>query len=549
MSLFISYDFFQVIRPSLPFDLMGKKVGSSEDLLLSLFSYAMSGENRSILLLDDIESIIGTGFERSTPSVSGESTMTSGRGSKEAHLVSRNRALLLSLLEFAHRDDIHRRIMLICTSRNNWGKEVDRFDRVFILGNPTSTERRTLLEKYLSECFPKSMPEMTDEITEALSSVVDCTMGLSYADMTFQCRQAMLESKSNNHDDDVSPLDFLSAVKSQLEHTVPESLKTGTLSDFADLRVSTLRDLKGNLSMGTDASNISLFGSSISYAWEELQRLIVTPICQASALHRLLFHDGSSGGKTFAGGVLLTGVPGSGKTALAYHCAAFAAARNPSVKLLDVSCTSLIHKEVGSSEQAIHRLFVTARAAAPCILLLDGIENIAAVRGNDNTTEGTMDRVLSTLLTEVDGVDSETLSIENPACIAIVGITHNPEWVDPALRRPGRLERTIVLGPLEKEARRRIVEQELREVAVDNFGEGSPALDQIFLYIAERTNGLSGASVVGVCNDAKLFASKELLNKEDAATEDAERYSIALRHVDAAIDSQRAVKKPAISFG
>jgi peroxin-6 len=76
-------------------------------------------------------------------------------------------------------------------------------------------------------------------------------------------------------------------------------------------------------------------------------------------------------------------------------------------------------------------------------VLMDGIENIAAVRGNDNTIKGTMDRVLSTLLTELDGVDSETFSLDKPACLSIIAITHNANWIDPALRRPGSLGRVI----------------------------------------------------------------------------------------------------------
>jgi transitional endoplasmic reticulum ATPase len=533
----------EVIKPSLPFDVLGKKVGSAEDLLLSLLSYAMNAEKRSILLLDDVECIIG--LDDIAPTATPGGNTTTAGGPSEPHLVARNRVLLLSLLELVRRDT-SRRTMLICTSRNAKGKAFDRFDRVFVLENPTIAARRKVLEEYISWFFCDFDTTHTDKINEALSNVVDCTTGLSYANLAFQCRNALLAAAAKNS----GPLGFLGEVKSQLEQSVPDSLKMGFLSDFVEMRVSTFRDLRErfctDLAAEFNPSTLPLYGNSMDCAWEALQHLIVTPLCEASALYKLMFYDGSTGGNKFVGGVLLTGAPGSGKTSLAYHCAALAASRNPSVKLLDVSCTSLIHKQVGSSEQAIHRLFVTAKAAAPCILLLDGIENIAAVRGNDNTTEGTMDRVLSTLLTEVDGVDSENLSIENPACLAIIGITHNPEWVDPALRRPGRLERTIKLGLLETEARRKIAERELSGARVMGFGEGNTHVDlkTISSYVAERTAGFTGASVVGVCNDAKLCASKDIMKVDGAATDNTEKCSITLLHVEEAVDSQRAGKNP-----
>jgi SpoVK/Ycf46/Vps4 family AAA+-type ATPase len=96
-------------------------------------------------------------------------------------------------------------------------------------------------------------------------------------------------------------------------------------------------------------------------------------------------------------------VPGVHKTLLAYHCVAVAA-KMARVLLLDVSATSLIHKEIRGLECAVQSLFVTVDAAVPCVLLINGIESIAPMRGNDTRMEGTMDRVLSTFLMEMDGI-------------------------------------------------------------------------------------------------------------------------------------------------
>ncbi len=521
-----------VIRPSLPYDAIGRKVGSAEDLLISMVTYGVQRGDKSIVLLDDIESVCGNNYEESTPSpMGGEATTTTGI-SNEPHLIARCRCLLLSLLEIVRLTPMDH-VMLICTARNNWGKSIDRFDQVFVLENPSTHDRMKLFRYYIAKL--QCQDDDDCKIDDSLSNLVECTSGLQYAELAFHCRGAMLEAIRAK----ASPLDFLRALKGQLQQAIPESLKTGAISDFVDMRVLTLRDFLDRNVLPHADSDLSaafqcpLYGKSVEYAWEELQRLIITPLCKAGKLHDLMFHDGSSGGKIFAGGVLLAGLPGSGKSMLAYQCAALAALKNPSVKLLDVSCTSLIHKQLGSSEQAIHRLFTIAKSAAPCILLMDGIENVAAVRGNDNTTEGTMDRVLSTLLTELDGVDSQAISAENPACIAIIGITHNPEWVDPALRRPGRLERVIELGFPELDARQKIVERELSGIAFEGFMTSAASL------IAEQTEGFSGAAVVGVCNEAKIRASTDTLIRADA---DNCPYAVTLHHINDAIASQLAGK-------
>jgi transitional endoplasmic reticulum ATPase len=286
-----------------------------------------------------------------------------------------------------------------------------------------------------------------------------------------------------------------------------------------------------------------LFGKSAMKAWQDLLRTIVMPICQVGALENLLHKHGGASGRVFAGGVVLTGDPGCGKSALAYHAATVAASMNPLVKLVDVSCTSLISKEVGSSERSIHRLFEAARAAAPCIMLMDGIETIACVRGNDNTTEGTMDRVLSTLLTELDGIDSENVSQENPACLAIIGITHNYNWIDPALRRPGRLGKVIEMGRPEHEARRSIV---LRELAGSSYAHDSTTILNDYLdpveslaeHVATETKGFTASGLIAVCNDAKMLSSKAWY--EDSLGQDVKLQTI---HILDAVESRRAAER------
>jgi len=513
---------------------MGRKVGATEDLLISMVVYAVRKTGKTILLLDDIETICGSNIEESAAAVTGVESTLQNTGAHEPHLTARTRCLLLSLLEKVERA-VGNQVLIVCTARSNWAKSVDRFTRTFVLSNPGADSRAQLFRSYAYKLLKANLDGLIME--DELSNLVECTSGLSYSELALYCRGALIEAKKN----EASPLAFLESIKSQLQQAVPDSLKASASTDFVEMKVSTLRDFqkagfaRKQSSADAPVQNF-LYGRTVESAWYELRRLVITPICHASALHKMMFHDGGPGGKTFAGGVLITGGPGSGKSTLAYQCAAHAALMNPSVKLLDVSCTSLIHKQVGSSEQAIHRLFQTAKAAAPCILLMDGIENVAAVRGNDNTTEGTMDRVLSTLLTEIDGVDSEQFSADNPACLAIIGITHNPAWVDPALLRPGRLERVIELGMPELDARRKIAERELAGIPIQGFGASK---ESAALFIAERTEGFSGAAVVGVCNDAKMRASRQIW--EENVTDEL-TYAVTMQHLRDAVNSQKAGK-------
>jgi SpoVK/Ycf46/Vps4 family AAA+-type ATPase len=254
-----------------------------------------------------------------------------------------------------------------------------------------------------------------------------------------------------------------------------------------------------------------LFGSSAEAAWHILHRLVVIPLCRAKALDSILY--GTSGLNTgFSSGVLLTGPPGCGKSSIAYAIAAASASILPSIKLINVSCTSLVHKEVGRSEQSVHKLFECARAAAPCILIMDAIENIAAVRGSDYTTEGTMDRVLSTLLTELDGVDNENVSTPGTStAIAIIGITSNVNWIDPALRRPGRLEKVVELTRPEQEARRRIARREIQQSPfLSDLSDPASIsiLEDLSQFVSEQTEGMTAAGVIALCNEAKLLCAR-----------------------------------------
>lgn len=324
-----------------------------------------------------------------------------------------------------------------------------RFDRIFYLELPDEQARRSTLINSLR--LDKTI-KLTDA-GERMTNVVEATIGKSYSELVQYCRQAIdvMARSENDQASEVFSWSALAALNDRLQSVAPESVRSGVMDDCVDMRVFTAKDLLGTL--GAQASNSTITTPKIGYtfpmkgksaaaAWKEMQTSVVVPLCQSKKLYALI--DAENGGtqQSVVGAILLTGESGSGKSEIAMHCARHSALLLPTVKLIDVSCTSLIHKEVGGSERAVHQLFHAARRAAPCILMLDGIETVAAVRGNDATTEGTMDRVLSTLLIELDGVEDYTGPNRG---IAVIGITRDASWIDPALKRPGRLNRAICL--------------------------------------------------------------------------------------------------------
>lgn len=439
------YSFMTVIQPRLPIDVLQGRVGETEDFLVSMFEAIQRHDARNVLvLLDDLEHIIG-----------GSST------DLERHFIRRCRSTFFTLFDSLHRMLLQhsKNVLFICTTSIPEVVHVSavRFDRVIQLEPPNALERERLIRLY----FPAApafndapLYNIVEKENNLVKNVVESTVGKSFAELVQLCRQSVeaLALLDPPETDDVASFNqrALTAMKERLQTVLPESLRSEYVDGYVDMRVWSARDLLQQLTI-SDPFNTSvdyerqiLESPSASDAWKVLQSSIIIPLCKSKELRELM--DSSvEVPKSLVGAVLLTGEPGSGKSALALHCARHAATLLPSMKLMEVTCTSLVHKEVGASEQAIQHLFAAARRAAPAIVLMDGIETIAATRGNDATTEGTMDRILSTLLIELDGIDGGGGgSAENG--IAVIGITRDASWIDPALKRPGRFDRVLVLS-------------------------------------------------------------------------------------------------------
>lgn len=201
-----------------------------------------------------------------------------------------------------------------------------------------------------------------------------------------------------------------------------------------------------------------------------------------------------------------------------------------------MECPELINKVVGESERAVARLFQTARQAAPCILFLDHVEAIAGRRGFDTSSENTVDRLLSTLLVEMDGVGS---SGAGAAPVTVIAATNHSDLLDEAILRPGRLDLHVELPLPDQAARTAIFAHHLGRLplAFDGGGdggggqdgeEGAEDVDTLAKALASASEGLSGAGIRGVCQEAAMQSLRESL----------ESRAVRPRHVWAALREQ-----------
>ncbi|XP_016016795.2 peroxisome biogenesis factor 1 isoform X1 [Rousettus aegyptiacus] len=183
-------------------------------------------------------------------------------------------------------------------------------------------------------------------------------------------------------------------------------------------------------------------------------------------------------------GVLLYGPPGTGKTLLAGVIA-----RESGMNFISVKGPELLSKYIGASEQAVRDIFIRAQAAKPCILFFDEFESIAPRRGHDNT--GVTDRVVNQLLTQLDGV-------EGLQGVYVLAATSRPDLIDPALLRPGRLDKCVYCSPPDQVSRLEIL----------NILSGSlPLADDVDLqHVASVTDSFTGADLKALLYNAQLEA-------------------------------------------
>ncbi|KFP29543.1 Peroxisome assembly factor 2, partial [Colius striatus] len=189
-------------------------------------------------------------------------------------------------------------------------------------------------------------------------------------------------------------------------------------------------------------------------------------------------------------GLLLYGPPGTGKTLLAK-----AVATTCTMTFLSVKGPELINMYVGQSEENVRNVFAKARAAAPCIIFFDELDSLAPSRGRSGDSGGVMDRVVSQLLAELDGLHSTRE-------VFVIGATNRPDLLDPALLRPGRFDKLVYVGINEdRESQLQVLSAVTRQFKLDP----SVNLPSILEHCPAQ---LTGADISALCSDAVLCAVK-----------------------------------------
>ncbi|OLL22329.1 ATPase family gene 2 protein [Neolecta irregularis DAH-3] len=326
-----------------------------------------------------------------------------------------------------------------------------RFDREIEVGIPDVNARHQILKLQLDK-----MPHTLT--LNHISSLAARTHGYTGADLVAICREAAmrcikrgLEMSENN-----AKIDY-----KDIEVALTNVRPTAMREIFLEPPKVRWSDIGGQ-------ENVK----------QKLREAVEWPLSHPETFTRL--------GITPPKGVLLYGPPGCSKTLTAK-----ALATEAGLNFMAVKGPELFNKYVGESERAVREVFRKARAASPSIIFFDEIDALSS------SGESHSDRVLASLLNELDG-------IESLKDVVVLAATNRPDVIDPALLRPGRLDRIIYVGPPDFDARREIFRIRTRQMSVDH----DVNIDELAL----RTDKCSGAEIAAICQDAGLNAMHENLD-------------------------------------
>ncbi|TCJ78989.1 UNVERIFIED_ORG: transitional endoplasmic reticulum ATPase [Dietzia maris] len=364
-------------------------------------------------------------------------------------------------------------------------REPDLCDRVLDLPLPDAADRAALLEVML-----RNVPTGTLD----LRAVAERTPGYVAGDLRALTREAALRAAGRAAGD--SAADLAAPDRPAPDHPVARLEQDDLLG-----AISVIRPLSRSGTEELSLGSITLDDvGDMEEVRQALTETVLWPLQHRDSFERL--------GVQPPRGVLLYGPPGCGKT---FVVRALAASGRLTVHM--VKGAELMDKWVGSSEKAVRDLFRKARVSAPSLVFLDEIDALAPRRGQSGDS-GVGDRVVAALLTELDGA-------EPLGDVVILGATNRPELIDPALLRPGRLERLVFVPPPDAEARADILRAAGRDV---------PLADDVDLTeLATDLDGYSAADCAALLRESALTAMRRDIDAAEVTAEDVARARRAVR--------------------
>ena len=363
-----------------------------------------------------------------------------------------------------------------------------RFDREISIGIPDKNGRKEILEIHT-----RGMPLGEDVDLNRLAAV---THGFVGADLEAICREAAMSCLRSffpkvDFSSDYIPYEELSSLK-VTQQNFQEA--------FNEVEPSAIREIAVEIP--------DVHWNEIGGLEEIKQRLV--QYIEYPLKYPELFKKADT---VPPKGIILYGVPGTGKTLLAK-----AAATESEANFISLKGPEILSKWVGEAEQGIREIFKKARQSAPCIVFLDEIDALAPVRSSSGTDSGVMERVLSQLLTEIDG-------IEELRGVLILAATNRFDMIDPAILRPGRLEIHLELPVPDKQSRKEILNIHIRKKPLHS--------DVSIEWLVQETEGLVGADLESIVRGAALRAISEFVEKNE---HDLNKFIIKRKHFEASIE-------------
>ncbi|MCL7383295.1 MAG: CDC48 family AAA ATPase [Thaumarchaeota archaeon] len=481
----VNANFYAINGP----EIMSKFYGESEERLREIFHQAQENAP-SIIFIDEIDAIAPRREE-----VTGE---------VEKRVV----AQLLTLM-----DGLQARGKVVVIGATNRPNAVDpalrrpgRFDREIEIGVPNTEARYEILQVHT-----RGVP-LSEDVD--LKKIAEITHGFVGADLAALVKEAAMRALRR-----VLPKIDLSSSKIPAE--VLNELKV-TMKDFIDAMGDIQPSVMREVAVEVPEVRWEDIGD-LEEVKQELKEAVIWPLKYKDILR----HVDAKPPK----GILLYGPPGTGKTLLAK-----AVATESEANFISIKGPEILSKWVGESEKAIREIFRKAKQASPCVVFFDEFDAIAPTRGSGLGDARVTERIISQLLTEMDG-------LEELRDVVVIAATNRPDIIDPALLRPGRFDKLIYVPPPDKNARREIFKIHLRN---------TPLLDDVDLdYLAEKTEGYTGADIAGICSTAKMLAVREHLEKyrnDEEAKKHVNELKVSLRHLEEALKKVTPISRREMEF-